>query len=127
MTRLLLISYTHSTFLTETVAMVVHMAHACLSSHVKLVTTFLNFPQPPYLGNIPGGGGGGGGERLLSIWLWWGRAPLPRVVPGVIRGIARLLGGGHRVGHRVGCSSLQRERGENVICCFQVSKHKFIC
>ena len=98
------------------------MAHVCLSSHVKLVTTCLNFPQPPYLGNIPGG------EVAVHMAVV-GEGPPDQGSTRGYKGHSQAVAGEdrHRVGHRASHSSLKRERRENVICCFQVSKHNLIC
>ena len=84
----------------------------------------MNFPQPPYLGNIPGG------EVVVHMAVVEEGPPDQGSTRGY-KGHSQTVGGEdrHRVGHRVGRSSLKRERGDNVIqlCCFQVSKHKLIC
>ena len=119
MTRLLRTSYIHSLHIPNTtVAMVVP---ACLSSHVRSVSTCMNFPQPPYLGNIPVG------EVVVHMAVV-GEGPPAQGSTRGYKGHSQAVGGGgdhHRVGHRVVRSSLKRERGENFR--FQVSKHKLIC
>ena len=98
------------------------MVHARLPSHVKLVSGCINFPQPPYQGNIPRG------EVVVHMAVV-GEGPPDQGSTRGYKGHSQAVGGEghHRLGHRVGRSSLKRERGENVICCFQVSKHKLIC